>query len=160
MITNTNEFRVTTKCYLCNSKNLQVMEDNNKTLMQCLACGYSTSTDFEGTMENEKIKALDEDMKSWSKEAGGFVWLPSVFNLKNGMIYPKKVDGNLKWAFSMLVDIPEEDKEKYKKEDGSYYTKKYNMEDESVFDSFLEVISSLTIEDNENDADSSEENRT
>ena len=62
MKTNTNEFRVTTKCYLCNSKNLQVMEDNNKTLMQCLACGYSTSTDFEGTMENEKIKALDEDM--------------------------------------------------------------------------------------------------
>ena len=49
------------------------MEDNNKTLMQCLACGYSTSTDFEGTMENEKIKALDEDMKIWSKEAGGFV---------------------------------------------------------------------------------------
>ena len=160
MENNTDNFRVLTNCYLCESKNLQVMEDPSKTLMQCLACGYSTSSDFEGGMDNEKIKSLDEDMKRWSKEAGGFVWLPSVFNLKNGMIYPKKVDDELKWAFCMLVDIMEEDKEKYKKEDGSYYTKRYNMEDETVFDSFLEVVSSLTIEDNKENAESTEKNRT
>ena len=45
----------------------------------------------------------------------------------------------LKWAYAKLIDIPEsEEKEKYKKDDGSYYTKKLDTDSPATFETYAE----------------------
>ena len=45
--------------------------------MQCIWCGYVSSPKFIGKKEdNEEYKKLTDDMKNWSKEALGRIWIP------------------------------------------------------------------------------------
>jgi hypothetical protein len=56
-----------------------------------------------------------------------------------GSLYPIEKNNKLKWAYAKLIDIPEsEDKEQYKKEDGSYYTKKLNTDNPETFETYGE----------------------
>ena len=76
-------------CFLCEEKALHVAGTEDAQVMQCINCGYTTSTKFSGTKEtNEEFQKLGEDMKNWAKEENGYIWIPSIMTLPLGMLYP------------------------------------------------------------------------
>lgn len=132
--------RIVIDCPLCGEKELQVYK-GDKNLMQCISCGYSSSDELIGSMkDSETFKNLDENMKKWGKESQGQVWIPSVVNLPVGLLYPADEKNKMKWFFAPLVDINEDEKDGYKKEDGTHYTKRYDMENQIDFDTFKQAI--------------------
>lgn len=140
---NNEDFKVVSECYLCGKEELQVLNTpDNGTLMQCIHCGFSSNSLLEGSMsDNEYFQKLDNQIKSWSVESNGFIWTPSILNLQTGMIYPlNDKDGNLKWAFAMLVPINEGEREEYKKPDGTYFEHKYDVNNQKVYDKFEDAI--------------------
>ena len=137
---NEQNFKVVIDCPICGEHELQVVNDDSKELMQCINCGYSTSSDMSGTMEDcENFKKIDSNLKKWAKEAKGHVWLPSVLNLELGVFYPTG-DDEMIWAFAPLVEIPEEEQKNYPTPDGGYFKTKYDLEKEITFDGFAEGL--------------------
>jgi len=133
------DFKVVIDCPICDEHELQVVNDETKELMQCISCGYSTSGDMEGTIENcENFKKIDSSLKKWAKEAKGHVWIPSVLNLELGVFYPiDGKDGEMTWAFAPLVEIPEDEQKNYPIADGSgNYKTKYDLEKQITFEGF------------------------
>ena len=131
-------------CLLCDAHGLHVMGEPGKFIMQCLNCGYTSTPNFFGTKEtNEKFKALPEDIKEWAKETPERIWLPVQINLPVGMLAPSKIDGEMKWTFFELVDIPEIHQKDYVAEDGKHYTKRYETENPKIYETFLEAMSEL-----------------
>ena len=56
-------------CFLCGEKALHVAGTEEAQVMQCINCGYTTSTKYIGTKEsNKEFQKLGEDMKNWAKE--------------------------------------------------------------------------------------------
>jgi Zn ribbon nucleic-acid-binding protein len=56
-------------CPLCEERALHVAGTEEAQVMQCINCGYTTSTKFTGTKEtNEEFQKLGEDMKNWAVE--------------------------------------------------------------------------------------------
>ena len=56
-------------CPLCEEHSLHVVGQKDTQVMQCINCGYVSSTKFTGNKEtNEEYKKLPEDMKSWAVE--------------------------------------------------------------------------------------------
>ena len=82
-------------------------------------------------------------MKTWSKEALGRIWIPSMFTLPDGMIYPENEGSEMKWKLAEMVDIPEEEQKNYPVEGQTdkFYDKRYNTEKPIVYDNFYEVMS-------------------
>ena len=143
------DFKIQIDCPLCGEKELQVLNPTPSTqLMQCIACGYSTSTDLKGDKEtNERFQGFDEQMKKWAVEKNGHVWTPSIVNLPIGIIYPEAVaetedeEGKLIWRFARMVDVTEEEKEKYPRENGEgYYTKRYDFQNSWKYDTFKDTV--------------------
>ena len=96
-------------CFLCGEKALHVAGTEDAQVMQCINCGYTTSTKFRGIKaDNEEFQKLGEDMKNWAKEENGYIWIPSIITLPIGMLYPVNVKEKLKWAFAPMVEISEE----------------------------------------------------
>ena len=137
--------RIVIKCPLCGEEELNVLPSELKNAMQCISCGYSTSDEFVGGEESESFKNLDDDMKRWSKEANGHMWIPSVVNLPVGLLFPidKKDDNtNVDWSFAPMVKISESEKENYPipDTDGQFYENRIDMEKQIGFDSFKQAI--------------------
>ena len=82
-------------------ESLHVAGTEEAQVMQCINCGYTTSTKFTGKKEtNEEFQKLGEDMKNWSIEKQGKIWIPSIITLPIGMLYPTNdEDGKMKWNF-------------------------------------------------------------
>ena len=113
--------------------------------MQCISCGYVTSTNFMGSKnENEEYKKLPDDMKKWAKWENNRTWIPSIITLPIGMLYPVDVDNmvnhekEMKWAFAPMVEIKEEEKENYKNPQGGYYEKRIDTDNPVIYDKFLD----------------------
>ena len=84
-------------CFLCGEKALHVAGTEESQVMQCINCGYTTTTKFTGTKEtNEEFQKLGEDMKNWAVESNGKIWIPSIITLPIGMLYPINVKKELK----------------------------------------------------------------
>ena len=136
---NNLDIKVVVNCSLCGSKELNVVP-SQKNLMQCISCGYSTSDDYRGNKKNNDLfKTLDDNMKRWSKESDGSIWIPSILNFSIGIYYPADVDGEMKWAFAPIEKIPESERDKYPITDGSdnkFYEQKYNTDNQIIFDNF------------------------
>ena len=76
-------------CPLCGERALHVAGTEKAQVMQCINCGYTTSTKFRGIKaDNEEFEKLGEDMKNWAKEKNGYIWIPSIITLPIGMLYP------------------------------------------------------------------------
>ena len=140
-----NNERLILNCTICEEKALHVMGDNVGT-QQCINCGYVSSDNFiiEDGEENPKsdaFKSLNEDMLSWSIKKKDRMWVPSIMTLPFGTIYPRNEFGKMKWAFAEMVDIPKEEQENYPDSNGGYFTKKYDVENAWLFDSFIQAIS-------------------
>ena len=125
-------------CFLCEEKALHVAGTEEARVMQCINCGYTTSTKFIGKKEtNEEFQKLGEDMKNWAVEKNGKIWIPSIITLPIGMLYPVNVKKELKWSFAPMVEIPEEEKENFPNEQGGFYEKKIDTDNAIVYDSFF-----------------------
>jgi len=131
-------------CPLCEEHSLHIIGEEENQLMQCIWCGYVSSPKFIGTRdENEEYQKLTDDMKGWSKEAINRIWIPSMFTLPDGMMYPENVDGKMKWKLADLVDVPKNEQKNYPVEGSTnkFYDKRYQTEKPKVYDNFYEVMS-------------------
>ncbi len=145
-------------CFLCGEKSLHVAGTEEAQVMQCINCGYTTSTKFKGIKaDNEEFQKLGEDMKNWAKEENGHIWIPSIITLPIGMLYPINktiVDGvgevgdgvkkELKWAFAPMVEIPEEERENFPNEQGGFYDKKIDTDNAVIYNLFLEGMNKIS----------------
>ena len=126
-------------CPLCEERALHVAGTEDAQVMQCINCGYTTSTKFTGTKEtNEEFQKLGEDMKNWAKEENGRIWIPSIITLPIGMLYPIDVKNEMKWSFAPMVEIPEDERKNFPNEQGGFYERKIDTDNSSVYDLFLE----------------------
>ena len=105
---------------------------------------------------NEEYAKLTDDMKKWSVEENGRIWIPTMMTLPTAMLYPfDDEDGVMKWAYAPIIEIAEEDRKDYPKPDGGYYDKTYDVENPQVYDIFFEAM--LIINKNVKQANGSEE---
>jgi hypothetical protein len=133
-------------CFLCEEKALHVAGTEEAQVMQCINCGYTTSTKFTGTKEtNEHFQKLGEDMKNWAVESNGKIWIPSIITLPIGMLYPTNIKNEMKWAFAPMVEIPEESRKKYPNPSapGKFYDKKIDTDNPVIYDLFLEGMTKI-----------------
>jgi len=131
--------KIVSNCPLCEEKGLHVIEEDGIGTQQCINCGYGTTSRFIGTKEdNETFKTLPEEMQSWSKEANDRIWIPTMFTLPFGTLYPVNVDGEMKWGFAEMVDISEEEQKNYPDERGGFYKQKYDTDNAKIYDVFLD----------------------
>ena len=137
--------KIVSNCPLCQEHSLHVVEEDGMGTQQCINCGMATSNNFVGTKEdNETFKTLPEEMQSWSKEANGRVWIPSMLTLPFGTLYPINVDGEMKWSFAEMVDISEEEQKDYPVENGEgFYKQKYDTDNQKVYDIFLDAMAEM-----------------
>ena len=131
-------------CFLCEEKALHVAGKEDAQVMQCINCGYTTSTKFRGIKaDNEEFQKLGEDMKNWAKEENGYIWIPSIITLPIGMLYPVNVKEKLKWAFAPMVEISEEEKENFPNEQGGFYERKIDTDNAILYDLFIEGMTKV-----------------
>ena len=130
-------------CFLCGERALHVAGTEEAQVMQCINCGYTTSTKFRGIKEtNEEFQKLGEDMKNWAKEENGHVWIPSIITLPIGMLYPiNNKSKELKWAFAPMVEISEEERENFPNEQGGFYERKIDTDNPKIYDEFIQGMS-------------------
>ena len=134
-------------CPLCSEHSLHILGEEEAQMMQCLNCGYTSTSKFVGDKEtNEEYNKLTEDMKNWSKEFNGRIWIPTIMTLPVGMLYPQDdKDGNMKWYFSEMVDIPEEEQKNYPVpgDTEQYYERRYDIDNAKEYDEFFEGMVEL-----------------
>ena len=131
-------------CFLCEEHSLHVAGTEEAQVMQCINCGYVTSTKYIGTKEtNEEFQKLGEDMKNWAKEENGYVWIPSIITLPIGMLYPVNIKKEMKWAFAPMVEIPEEERKNFPNEQGGFYERKIDTDNSIVYDLFIEGMTMI-----------------
>ena len=131
---------------MCGEKSLHVVGTEEAQVMQCINCGYTTSTKYIGTKEtNEEFQKLGEDMKNWAKEENGRIWIPSIITLPVGMLYPIDKDNEMKWSFAPMVEIPEEERKKYPNPNipGKFYERKIDTENSEIHDEFIMAMSNI-----------------
>ena len=129
-------------CFLCEEHSLHVAGTEEAQVMQCINCGYTTTTKFIGTKEtNEEFQKLSEDMKKWSKEENNRVWIPSIITLPIGMLHPIDFEGSMKWSFAPMVDIPKNEQKNYPNPQGGFYEKKIDTDNPRIYDEFILGIS-------------------
>ena len=131
-------------CFLCGEHSLHVAGTEEAQVMQCINCGYVTSTKYIGTKEtNEEFQKLGEDMKNWAVEKQGKIWIPSIITLPIGMLYPINVKKELKWAFAPMVEIPEDERENFPNQQGGFYDKKIDTDMAVIYNLFLEGMTQI-----------------
>ena len=132
---------IVSNCFLCGERSLHVAGTEESQVMQCIHCGYVSSTKYIGTKEtNEEFQKLSEDMKKWAKEENDRIWIPTVLTLPVGMLYPIDDENKMKWSFAPMVEISQDEKEKYKNSEGGYYEKRIDVENPKIYDEFFEVM--------------------
>ena len=135
---------IISNCFICGEKSLHVAGKEDAQVMQCINCGYTTSTKFRGIKaDNEEFQKLGEDMKNWAKEENGYIWIPSIITLPIGMLYPVNVKEKLKWAFAPMVEISEEEKENFPNEQGGFYERKIDTDNAILYDLFIEGMTKV-----------------
>ena len=127
-------------CPLCGERALHVAGTEEAQVMQCINCGYTTTSKLTGTKEtNEEFQKLSEDMKNWAVEKKSHIWIPSVITLPIGMLYPIDKDDEMKWAFAPMVEISEDEKKKYPNPNvpGKFYEKRIDTDNPRIYDEFV-----------------------
>ncbi len=138
-------------CPLCEEHSLHIIGENELQTQQCINCGYVTAEKFKlngvKKEEHKEYKILTDSMKKWTKEVNERLWIPTILTLPIGMLYPDDVDNmvthktEMKWKFASMVEIPEEEREKYPDENGGFYERKIDVDNAKIYDSFLEGMS-------------------
>ena len=129
---------IISNCFICEEHSLHVAGTEEAQVMQCINCGYVTSTKYNGTKEtNEEFQKLGKDMKNWAVENHGKIWIPSIIALPVGMLYPINIKKELKWSFAPMVEIPEDERKDYPNGKGDFYEKKIDTDNPRIYDEFI-----------------------
>ena len=135
---------IISNCFLCEEHSLHVAGTEEAQVMQCINCGYVTSTKYTGTKEtNEEFQKLGEDMKKWAIEKNDRIWIPSVIALPVGMLYPVDIKNKMKWAFAPMVEIPKDKRKDFPNGQGGFYDKKVDTDNAVIYDVFLNGMSQV-----------------
>jgi len=139
---------IISNCPLCEERSLHLIGKDKYQMQQCINCGYVTFEKFklndDDLSKNKAYNELTDSMKKWVKVKFNRFWTPSIFTLPTGILYPlDDDDGNVKWGYSKMVDIPEEEKEKYPNPAGGFYEKKYDIKNPKIYNKFLLALSEL-----------------
>ena len=113
------------KCPVCKSKaqcfDEYVVEDNFHSYL-CFQCGYTSNSKFKygsdellTSLEASPQLIIELQIADWERD---IVWIPSVLNMgPKGIIFPEGTFDDWSWKYAKVVDIPEEDREKYNGEE-------------------------------------------
>ena len=141
---------IISNCPLCEERALHVIGEKDLKSQQCINCGYVTADKFKhGSVDKKHFKAyqeLSDDMKKWTKDSNGHLWIPTIMTLPFAILYPfDDKDGNMKWGLAEMVDIPEEERKNYPVEGDSnkFYERKYDTDNARAFDEFVLALSEL-----------------
>lgn len=137
-------------CKRCKSPLCYERHSKGAISWDCLQCGYSTNTLLMiNTMsidEYEKmLPSLFKDIKFIDND--GLVWYPTTVTKEGvGIIFPDGTSkSDWKWAVARHVPVLEEEKERFKKKDGTYHKYKTDMKnvlhfDQQYFSQALEAL--------------------
>ena len=113
------------KCPVCKSKaqcfDEYVVEDNFHSYL-CFKCGYTSNSKFKyasdellSSLEASPQLIIELQIADWERD---IVWIPSVLNMgEKGIIFPEGTYEDWSWKYAKVVDISEEDREKYNGEE-------------------------------------------
>ena len=136
---------IISSCFLCEERSLHTYGEQNSQIMQCINCGYTTTSNFTGNLEeNEEYKKLNDDMKRWTKNTEDRFWIPTIMALPTGMLYPVDEHGEMKWAYAPMVDIPEEEQKDYPDGNDGFFKQRYDNKNQTIFDKFVDSMLFLT----------------
>ena len=136
---------IVSNCFLCGQHSLHVVGTEENQVMQCINCGYTTTTKYMGTKDtNEELQKLSDDMKKWSKEENNRIWIPSIITLPIGMLYPVDDDNKMKWAFAPMIEIPDGERKNFPNENGGFYEKRIDIENSKIYDEFINGMLYIT----------------
>lgn len=101
----------------------------------CFRCGYTSNSKYteeskERVSHLQNTAQLIKDLEVFDSTRGLY-WYPSVVNMNTlGMIFPVGTLNEWNWKFARVIQIPEEDKEKYPVEGkpGEYYESRLDVE--------------------------------
>lgn len=148
--------KIISNCPLCTEHFLNVVSEKDKELMQCMYCGFASSSAYiidSVLEENEEYKKLNEQTKQMVKINNNRFWVPGIITLPNAMIYPiiGKYSKEIKWACALMIDVKDSEKENYPHPDGGYYKSRYDTENSKVHDEFYIALAVLNKELEENE---------
>ena len=141
--------KIVSNCPLCEEHALHVLGEDELQTQQCIHCGYVTSDKLklDGILKEDssEYKKLTDEMKEWSTVKNDRMWLPTMMVLPFGMLYPMNDEnGELQWAFSEMIDIPEEEQKNFPREDGNgFYKTKMDTDNAKIYDLFYKGLSEL-----------------
>lgn len=121
-------------CKKCGSDACYSQEINESiTNYQCLGCGFISNSLMVSDSEfmQQQTEVLPELYKDlYYTDQDGQIWMPSTINIPTmGMVFANGTDkSNWSWAAVKAVKITEEEKEAFKKKDGTYYEYRMDME--------------------------------
>ena len=113
------------KCPVCKSKaqcfDEYVVEDNFHSYL-CFKCGFTSNSKFKyasdellSSLEASPQLIIELQIADWERD---IVWIPSVLNMgEKGIIFPEGTYEDWSWKYAKVVDISEEDREKYNGEE-------------------------------------------
>jgi Zn ribbon nucleic-acid-binding protein len=132
-------------CPLCEEHGLHVFGEEEAQIMQCISCGYVSSTKFLGKKENNsEYQKLSDDMKKWAVEENNRIWIPTIITLPDGMLYPENdEDGKMTWKLASMVEISDKEKEHYPNPEGGYFTKRIDTENAKVHEKFIDGMTQI-----------------
>ncbi len=128
-----------TQCRKCSSPLCYERHSGGVISWDCLQCGYNTNTllleNTEAVVAYEgMVPSLFRDIKFVDKD--GFAWFPTTITKEGvGIIFPDGTSKeDWKWAFARHVPVSEEEKERFKRPDGTYHKYKTDMKNVLHFD--------------------------
>ena len=133
-------------CYDADRCFEDVQENFNSYL--CFNCGFMSDSRYEigslNLIENLKSSPkLVQDLQVEDKQRN-IVWFPAVINMgEKGLIFPEGRDEeDYVWKYAQLVDVPEEEREKY-----DNYDRRLDVENAESFgqSGFLEACKTMGI---------------
>ena len=113
----------------------------------CFNCGFMSDSRYEidsiGLIENlKKSPKLVQDLQ-FKDLKRNIVWFPAVINMgEKGLIFPEGKPDNYVWKYAQVVDVPEEEREKY-----NNYDRRLDVENAESYgqNGFLEACKAMGI---------------
>ena len=109
------------QCPICFTDRMcfdEYVEKDNYHSYLCFRCGFTSNSNY--AFGKEEIKSALEASPKLVKELAFrdykryVVWIPSVINMGDkGIIFPEGTKEDWSWRYAKVIEISEEDKEKY-----------------------------------------------
>jgi len=111
----------------------------------CFACGFKSDSRYEvGSLqliENLKKSPKLVQETAFEDTTRNIIWFPSVINMGElGMIYPEGTPDKYVWKYARVVEISDEEKDKY-----DNYDRRLDVENAETFKRFIDACEAMGI---------------